>query len=70
LVWIFTGKFDTALIIGGLEAVIKIILYFFHERLWLCIKLGKREIQPFILWFTGLSGSGKTELAARVCKKL
>lgn len=32
--WIVTGNFDTGLIIGASDAVIKIILYFFHERAW------------------------------------
>lgn len=39
--WIVTGKLDTALLIGGVEVVTKMVLYFFHERIWNNIKWGK-----------------------------
>jgi len=39
------------------------IFYFFHERTWNKIKFGKKEIKPFVLWFTGLSGAGKSTIA-------
>ena len=32
--WIVTGKLDTALLIGGVEVITKMVLYFFHERIW------------------------------------
>ena len=70
LVWIFTKELDVAIIVGGLEAFLKIIIYFLHERLWIFIKYGKKEISPYVLWFTGLSGSGKTELAESVSRQL
>ena len=70
LVWIFTGKLDLAIMVGGLEAIIKMIVYFVHERVWLSVKFGKKEIQPFVVWFTGLSGSGKTDLAESVKTRL
>lgn len=40
--WIVTGKIDTALSIGAIELITKMILYFFHERVWNTIKWGKR----------------------------
>jgi uncharacterized membrane protein len=40
LAWFFTGNWQTGLQIGSLELVTKMILYYFHERLWLKIKLG------------------------------
>lgn len=40
--WIITGKVTTALSIGGIELGTKMILYFFHERLWNTIKWGKK----------------------------
>lgn len=40
--WIITGKVTTALSIGGIELGTKMILYFFHERLWDNIKWGKK----------------------------
>lgn len=40
--WIITGQVTTALSIGGIELGTKMILYFFHERLWNTIKWGKK----------------------------
>jgi len=31
---IITGSWETGLTIGGIEVVTKMVLYFFHERLW------------------------------------
>ena len=31
---IITGSWETGLTIGGVEIITKMILYFFHERLW------------------------------------
>ena len=39
--WIITGKLNTALLIGGVEVITKMVLYFFHERIWNSIKWGK-----------------------------
>ncbi|PKQ46448.1 DUF2061 domain-containing protein [Confluentibacter flavum] len=39
--WIITGKLNTALLIGGVEVVTKMVLYFFHERIWNSVKWGK-----------------------------
>ena len=70
LVWLFTGKLDTAIMVGGLEAVIKMLIYFMHERGWQRVRWGRHEIKPFVVWITGLSGSGKTEIAKIVAEKL
>ena len=70
LVYVFTGTIKIALAIGGLEVVLKMLLYFLHERGWDKIRFGKKEISPFVLWFTGLPGSGKTTLANAVYEKL
>lgn len=40
LAWIFTGNLGTAVSIGGLEIITKLILYFFHERVWSRIQYG------------------------------
>ena len=40
--WIITGQIKTALSIGGIELVTKMLLYFFHERIWDKIKWGKK----------------------------
>jgi len=40
--WFITGKITMALSIGLIEVVTKMILYFFHERIWNIIKWGKQ----------------------------
>jgi len=39
--WIVTGTLVLAFSIGLVELVTKMVLYFFHERLWNTIKWGK-----------------------------
>ncbi len=41
VVFAFTGKIKLSVGIGLVEAMSKIILYYFHERLWLRISWGK-----------------------------
>ena len=36
--WLITGKLDLAFSIGSVELVTKMVLYFFHERIWNSIK--------------------------------
>lgn len=40
--WFITGKIALALSIGGIELITKMVLYFFHERIWNIIKWGKQ----------------------------
>lgn len=40
--YVLTGEITIALSIGGIEIFTKMILYFFHERIWNTIKWGKR----------------------------
>ena len=70
LVYIFTGTIKIVLAIGGLEVLLKMLIYFLHERAWDKIRFGKKEITPFVLWLTGLPGSGKTTLANATYEKL
>ena len=70
LVYVFTGTVKIALAVGCLEVVVKIVIYFLHERLWDRIRFGKKVIRPFVVWTTGLPGSGKTTLGNRVYEKL
>lgn len=39
--WIITGELSLAFSIGSIELVTKMVLYFFHERIWNTIKWGK-----------------------------
>jgi uncharacterized membrane protein len=40
-VWIFTGSLLLTGVIGGLEIVSKLVIYYLHERLWNRISWGK-----------------------------
>jgi len=40
--WVITGKINTALSIGAIELITKMLLYFCHERIWNTIKWGKK----------------------------
>jgi len=70
IVYLFTKRVQVALFVGGVELVGKILLFWLHERLWERIPLGKHEPTPTVIWFTGLSGSGKTTIAQWVHAEL
>ena|SRR5436190_1933424 len=70
IAYLFTGRAGLALTIGGLDVVFKLVVYFLHERLWDKIRFGKHEVKPVVVWITGLSGSGKTSIAAMVAERL
>ena len=40
LVLIFTGKFELAVAIGFFEIIVKLIVYYSHERIWDKVKFG------------------------------
>jgi uncharacterized membrane protein len=43
LSWVITGNLQIGLKIGGVEVITKMILYYFHERLWFnYVKLGRK----------------------------
>jgi len=66
IVYVFFGRLDLAIAAGLLETVAKIGLYWAHERAWVNIKWGRKKIEPFNLWFTGLPLSGKSTIADAV----
>jgi adenylylsulfate kinase len=70
IVYLFFGRLDLAIAAGALEWVSKIALYWAHERAWFKVKWGRKKIEPFNLWFTGLPLSGKTTIADAVYKEL
>lgn len=70
IVYLFFGRLDLAIAAGALEWVAKIFLFWAHERAWIKIKWGRKKIEPFNLWFTGLPLSGKTTIADAVYKEL
>jgi len=44
--YLITGHVKTAISISGVEIITKISLYYFHERLWNKIKIGKVSELP------------------------
>jgi adenylylsulfate kinase len=70
LVFVFTRRLTLSLAVGALEFVSKIALFWFHERVWARIKVGTEKPEPRVLWFTGLSGSGKSTIAEEVVTRL
>ncbi|WP_457743506.1 adenylyl-sulfate kinase [Sulfurimonas sp.] len=70
IVYVFFGRLDLAIATGVIESVLKVGLYWAHERAWFKINWGRKKIEPFNLWFTGLPLSGKTTIADRVYDEL
>lgn len=70
IVYFFFDRLDLAIAAGMIETVLKVGLYWLHERAWFKVLWGKKKIEPFNLWFTGISMSGKTTIADLVFKEL
>jgi len=70
IVYIFFGRLDLAIATGLLESVLKVGLYWAHERIWQKIHWGKEKIEPFNIWLTGLPLSGKSTIGDLVYKEL
>ncbi|MFY9141754.1 adenylyl-sulfate kinase [Sulfuricurvum sp.] len=70
IVYLFFGRLDLAIAAGVIETISKVLLYYAHERIWQRILWGKKKIEPFNLWFTGLPLSGKSTIADLVFEKL
>ncbi len=41
IAFLVTGHLDWAVSIGGIEVVTKLILYYFHERVWNRLQVGR-----------------------------
>jgi len=70
IVYLFFGRLDLAIATGMIETVLKVALYWGHERVWFKVRWGKKRIEPFNLWFTGVPLSGKTTIADGVYEEL
>lgn len=44
--YLVTGKIGVALSIGGIEVFTKMILYYFHERVWNRLTFGRKTVDP------------------------
>ncbi len=42
LIYVFTRKWTLSLGIGVLEVIIKLLIYYFHERVWDGVRWGKK----------------------------
>lgn len=67
---ILTRQWQLALLAGGIEVLLKLLLYYFHERWGKYCVFGNKEIAPPVIWFTGLSGAGKTTIARATLQEL
>ena len=70
IVYVFFGRLDLAIAAGIIETVSKVLLYYAHEKIWQRVRWGKKKIEPFNLWFTGLPMSGKSTIGDLVFEKL
>lgn len=70
IVYFFFDRLDLAIAAGMIETVLKVGLYWAHERVWFKVNWGRKKIEPFNLWFTGLPLSGKTTIADKVYEEL
>ena len=53
LSWLIVDDLSTAIKIGGFELITKMILYYFHERLWFnfkILKTNKRHVMKTFSW--------------------
>jgi len=66
IVYLFTGQIDTAIGVGLLEMVAKMLIYYFHERGWDNLKFGKIEVPSMVIWISGIPFSGKTTIGDMV----
>ena len=70
IVFVFTRRWGLSLFVGAMEFISKIGLFWLHERLWDRLAYGRVETTPSVIWFTGLSGSGKSTISELVTAEL
>jgi len=70
IIYVFFGELELAIVAGFIETIFKVILYWAHERIWFKIRWGRKRIEPFNVWLTGLPLSGKTTIGDKVFEEL
>src|SRR5688572_7862376 len=70
VVFFLTGSLSWSISASIMDFCLKIFLYYFHERIWDKISWGRRDNVSAVIWFTGLSGAGKSALANLLNKEL
>jgi len=66
--YIITKDIQLSIVLGLVENFIKIITYYWFDIIW--DKITKKKYRNSILFFTGLSGAGKTTIAKKLLAKL
>lgn len=69
IVYLFTGQIDTAIEVGLMEMVAKMLFYYVHERWWDSLKFGRVEVPSMVIWITGIPFSGKTTIGDMIAKE-
>ena len=57
IAWIITGDWKIGGSIAGIEVITKMIIYYFHERIWNKIKWGKKGSGGGYLNFCAISSA-------------
>jgi len=72
LAYILSGSLTIAVLLGGVDLVIKSGLYLIHEIIWARVNFGRQlnTKSGYCVLLTGLSGSGKTTIANAIAEKL
>jgi len=70
IVFVVTRRLALSLAVGVFEFVSKIGFFWLHERLWDRLRFGREEVQPVVVWLTGLPASGKSTLSQWVAEAL
>ena len=45
IIYVMTGDIASSLAIGGVDALVKTFAYYFHERIWNGIHVGKKKVK-------------------------
>lgn len=70
IVLVVTRRLVLSLAVGLFEFVSKIGFFWLHERAWERLRFGREEVQPVVVWLTGLPASGKSTLSQWVSDAL
>jgi adenylylsulfate kinase len=70
IVFAVTRRLVLSLAVGVFEFVSKIVFFWLHERVWDRLRFGREEVQPVVVWLTGLPASGKSSLSEWVADAL
>lgn len=62
-----TGNLVASISIGVIDSIFKIFSYYIFDEVWM--KIVGFKPRPAVIWFTGLSGSGKTTIANNLMEK-